>query len=205
MTTAHARFIWRRYALGNQVFIFRALGPSCRARKRMQPLDFNSFVATCSFAVLKAKLLRICHNQTASVKSEGGNPSGQRNGRLNGGQRDRAPTSRSHRDRHARSNSAAPGLGAEASAELPDQLAPARLALPMAPIQTHARCSKNHPSRALANAPRNGGGIAGLSPAFPAHLWISLGALTCLPIWQMPSAAATDTSSMPQITTLQTC
>ena len=62
-------------------------------------------------------------NQTsATVKSEGGNPSGQRNGRLNGGQRDRAPTSASRRDRQARSNSAAPTLGAEASAELRDRL-----------------------------------------------------------------------------------
>ena len=62
-------------------------------------------------------------NQTsATAKSKGGNPSGQGNGRLNGGQRDRAPTAASPRDRQVRSNSAAPTLDAEASAQLRDRL-----------------------------------------------------------------------------------
>ncbi len=62
-------------------------------------------------------------NQTsATAKSKGGNPSGQGNGRLNGGQRDRPPAAAARRDRQVRSNSAAPTLGAEASAQLRDRL-----------------------------------------------------------------------------------
>ena len=62
-------------------------------------------------------------NQTsATAKSKGGNPLGQGNGRLNGGQRDRPPTAASRRDRQVRSNYAAPTLGAEASAQLRDRL-----------------------------------------------------------------------------------
>jgi hypothetical protein len=62
-------------------------------------------------------------NQTsATIKSEEGNPSGQGNGRLNGRQPDRAPTSASRRDRQVNSDSAAPKLGADASARLRDRL-----------------------------------------------------------------------------------
>jgi ERF superfamily len=63
-------------------------------------------------------------NQTsATAKSEGGNSSGQRQGRLNGGgQGDRAPTAVSHRNRQIHSNSATPALGAGASAVLRDRL-----------------------------------------------------------------------------------
>jgi hypothetical protein len=59
-------------------------------------------------------------NQT-STKSEGGNPPGQGNGRLNGGQRDRSRATASGRDHQVRSNSAAPTLGAEGSAQLRDR------------------------------------------------------------------------------------
>lgn len=62
-------------------------------------------------------------NQTsATAKSGGGNPSGQGNGRLNSGRRDHAPTAASRRDHQVRSNSAAPTLGVEASAQLRDRL-----------------------------------------------------------------------------------
>ncbi len=62
-------------------------------------------------------------NQTsATAKSKGENPSGQGNGRLNGGQRDRAPTAAPRHDRQVHSNSAAPTLGAEASAQLLNRL-----------------------------------------------------------------------------------
>jgi hypothetical protein len=63
-------------------------------------------------------------NQTsATIKSKGGNPSGQGNGRLNrGGQRDRAATGACRRDRRVNANAAAPTLGAEASAQLRDRL-----------------------------------------------------------------------------------
>jgi len=62
-------------------------------------------------------------NQTsAPAKPAGRNPSGRTNGRLNAGQRFRAPTAGSRRDRQIHSNSATPTLGAEASAELRDRL-----------------------------------------------------------------------------------
>jgi hypothetical protein len=62
-------------------------------------------------------------NQTsATAKSEGGNSSGQRQGRLNGGQRYRAPTAASRGDHQIHSNSATPALGAGASAQLRDRL-----------------------------------------------------------------------------------
>jgi hypothetical protein len=62
-------------------------------------------------------------NQTsARTKPEEVNPSGQGNGRLNGGQRRRTPTAGSRDDRQLRSNSARPTLGVEASGQLRDRL-----------------------------------------------------------------------------------
>src|SRR6202050_5128295 len=58
---------------------------------------------------------------SGTIKSEGANPSGQRNGRLNGGGRG-APTAVSHRNRQIHSNSATPTLSTEASAQLRDRL-----------------------------------------------------------------------------------
>jgi ERF superfamily len=62
-------------------------------------------------------------NQTATAKSEAGNPSGQGNGRLKGGgPRDGAPTAASRRHHRINSNSATPALDGKASAELRDRL-----------------------------------------------------------------------------------
>jgi len=62
-------------------------------------------------------------NQTSAPAKPGArNLSSQNHGRLNGGQRFRAPTAGSRRDRQIHSNSATPTLGAEASAELRDRL-----------------------------------------------------------------------------------
>jgi hypothetical protein len=76
-------------------------------------------------------------NQTsATAKSGGGNPSGQRNGRLNGGgQGDRAPTAVSHRNRRIHSNSATPRsvLGRQQSCVIDLSPSSTSLALAMTP------------------------------------------------------------------------
>jgi hypothetical protein len=59
---------------------------------------------------------------SATASPEGGNPSRQGNGSLNGGQPSRAPRATSRRDRRLPSNSAASTLGAAPSAELRDRL-----------------------------------------------------------------------------------
>ena len=62
-------------------------------------------------------------NQTSATEQPAvGNPPGRGNGHLNGGQRDPTQKPGSRRNRQVRSNSAAPTLGAEASAELRDRL-----------------------------------------------------------------------------------
>jgi hypothetical protein len=62
-------------------------------------------------------------NQTsAPAKPAGRNLSGQSHGRLNGRQPDRAQTAASRRDRQVNSDSVAPKLGADASAQLRDRL-----------------------------------------------------------------------------------
>jgi hypothetical protein len=61
-------------------------------------------------------------NQTsATARPEGRTPSGQANGRLNGGRRDR-PSAIPPRDRQVRPNSSGQTIGAEASAQLRDRL-----------------------------------------------------------------------------------
>ena len=67
-------------------------------------------------------LITPTNQASATVQPEAGNPSGQGNGRLNGGQPDRAPTLASRRDRRLLSNTATPTLGVEASAQLRDRL-----------------------------------------------------------------------------------
>ena len=67
-------------------------------------------------------LITPTNQASATVQPEAGNPSGQGNGRLNGGQPDRAPTLASRRDRRVLSNPATPTLGVEASAQLRDRL-----------------------------------------------------------------------------------
>jgi hypothetical protein len=59
---------------------------------------------------------------STTAKSEGGNPSGQGNGRLKGAQYDRAPTATSRRDRRVNSNSPEQTLDADASAQTRDRL-----------------------------------------------------------------------------------
>jgi hypothetical protein len=67
-------------------------------------------------------LITPTNQASTTAKHDRGNSSGQSNGRLNGGQYDRARTAASRGDRRVNSNSAAPTLGAEASAELRDRL-----------------------------------------------------------------------------------
>jgi hypothetical protein len=61
-------------------------------------------------------------DQSVTVRLEGGDLSRRGNGRFNGGQNDRAPTTASRRNHRANPHSAVPTLNAEASAQLGDQL-----------------------------------------------------------------------------------
>ncbi len=79
-------------------------------------------------------------NQTsATAKSKGENPSGQGNGRLNGGQRDRAPTAAPRHDRQVHSNSAAPTLGAGRQRNCSIDFSPSSTSLAPAMTPRHGR------------------------------------------------------------------